>query len=197
MQEQAKVSLSPFELKLVSDSQWILTKNGIIQKVYHLFGNLSEVYKTDERLIPLPEAVTAIGPKISKGENYNGLPYVMLDYPRCFGKEDVFAIRSFFWWGKFFSITLQLKGIYKEQYQQKIIIAIRKGLLNHCSINTDNEEWNHNIIESMRPIETADADNIVSKKIIKIAAIHPIEAWGDSISFYKKQFELFMAITNG
>jgi hypothetical protein len=195
MQEQAKVSLSPFELKLVSDSQWILTKNGIIQKVYQLFGNLSEVYKTDERLMLLPEAVKDIGPKISKGENYNGLPYVMLDYPRCFGKEDVFAIRSFFWWGKFFSITLQLKGVYKERYQQKIIIAIRKGLLNHCSINTGNEEWNHNIIESMRPIENANADKIVSNEIIKIAAIHPIEKWDHAFSFYKKQFELFLEIT--
>lgn len=195
MQEQAKVSLSPFELKLVSDSEWILTKNGIIQKVYHLFGNLSEAYTTTHQLIALPETITATAPKISKGENYMGLPYVMLDYPRCFGKDDVFAIRSFFWWGNYFSCTLQLKGVYKEQYQQKISDAINKNLLTHCSMNTDDEEWNHNIKDRMKPIEILDADTIASKQVLKIAAIHPIEQWDDAILFYKKQFELFLKIT--
>src|SRR5262245_61567301 len=114
MQESAKVSLSAFEQQLVTDANWILTKNGIIEKVYLLFGNLSEHYKQEPLLQQLPaEAVTA-SPKIARGENYEGLPYVMLDYPRCFGKEDTLAIRTFFWWGHFFSITLQLKGKYVE-----------------------------------------------------------------------------------
>ena len=64
----------------------------------------------------LPEEVLIQSPKISRGENYNGLPYVMLDYPRCFGKEDVFAMRTMFWWGNFFSITWHLKGKYSKEY---------------------------------------------------------------------------------
>ena len=42
----------------------------------------------------LPAEMLFHSPKISKGENYKGLPYVMLDYPRCFGKTDIFAIRQ-------------------------------------------------------------------------------------------------------
>ena len=60
-------------------------------------------------------------PKISKGENYKGLPWLVLDYPRYFNKEDIFAIRTLFWWGNFFSITLHISGKYKMRYEKKII----------------------------------------------------------------------------
>ncbi len=34
----------------------------------------------------------------------------MLDYPRAFGRDSIFACRTFFWWGRFFSLTLHLAG---------------------------------------------------------------------------------------
>jgi hypothetical protein len=113
----AKVQLSSAEMTLVCDPAWILTKNAIMTKVVALLAALSERYVevyaplTGEGGLPPTQP-----PKISKGENYRGLPYVMLDYPRIFGKEDVFAIRTMFWWGHYFSVTLHLKGIYKEIY---------------------------------------------------------------------------------
>ena len=36
--------------------------------------------------------------KYSVGENYRLPPYVVLDYPRQFGKRIRFAFRSMFWW---------------------------------------------------------------------------------------------------
>ena len=63
-------------------------------------------------------------PKISKGENYRGLPYVMLDYPRLFGREEVLAIRTFFWWGHGFSVTLHLKGGYRERISAGIATTL-------------------------------------------------------------------------
>ncbi|MBK8087192.1 MAG: hypothetical protein IPK31_04125 [Chitinophagaceae bacterium] len=95
MTGSANVSLSAFEKQLVTDASWILTKNNIIQKLFVLFGELSETWQSNTVLQQLPSAINEIPPKISKGENYEGLPYVMLDYPRCFSKEDVFAIRTF------------------------------------------------------------------------------------------------------
>ena len=82
MQEKAKVSLSAFEYQLVTDESFILTKNTIIQKVYTLFGNLSDDYHA--LLLRIPDSPS---PKISKGENYKGLPYVMLDHPRIFSQD--------------------------------------------------------------------------------------------------------------
>ena len=93
-----KVTLSPKELELVNDTGWILTKNAIIAKVYALFGQLSEQYGTALEQHPyLLQGETSFrSPKIAKGEQYEGLPWVMLDHPRCFTGSDTFAIRSFF-----------------------------------------------------------------------------------------------------
>src|SRR6185369_7340402 len=68
----------------------------------------------EENKTILPAIVSASNPKISRGENYRALPYVMLDYPRHFTKESTLAIRTLFWWGNFFSISLHLSGRCKK-----------------------------------------------------------------------------------
>src|SRR5580700_4684754 len=103
--DEAKIRLSVEELELVENAEWILTKNRIIDKVQNLFGILAVKMKTELETISLPDEPLQTNPKISKGENYNGLPYVILDYPRLFSKENVFAIRTMFWWGNYFSVT--------------------------------------------------------------------------------------------
>src|SRR5215467_3803243 len=114
----SKIQLSTFEMDLLNNSEWILTKNLVIKKAQRL---LEEVQETNlrhvkEGSINFPKEVIGISPKISKGENYSGLPWLMLDFPRFFEKEKVFAIRTMFWWGNFFSTTLHLSGQYKETY---------------------------------------------------------------------------------
>ena len=117
-----KIRLSAKEMELVTNADWILTKNGIIDKGKTLFGELQEELiahlKTISSLLPVD--VTRIPPKISKGENYNGLPYLILDYPRIFDKQNIFAIRTLFWWGNFFSITLHLGGVHKDEYEKNV-----------------------------------------------------------------------------
>ena len=54
MQDQAKVSLSGFELQLVTDANIILTKNNIIKKVVELFGQLNGAYQVEPLLKKLP-----------------------------------------------------------------------------------------------------------------------------------------------
>ena len=118
MKSDAKIHLSKLETELIQNPEWIFTKQLIIKKVYKLFGELHEVYKQiseDEKKF-LPEFYQITGGRISKGENYGGLPYVMLDYPATFSKENIFTIRTMFWWGNFFSITLHLS---EENYKLK------------------------------------------------------------------------------
>ena len=49
----ANVKLSKSELQLVCDEQFILTKNNIINKVYQLFGALSDVFLQQKILIKI------------------------------------------------------------------------------------------------------------------------------------------------
>src|SRR5690349_3943554 len=134
MDSATKIQLSPFEMDLLNNSEWILTKNKIIKKAQRLLEEVQEniVHHVKESAINLPAEVIAISPKISKGENYLGLPWLMLDYPRYFGKENlrpegplsrqagIFAIRTMFWWGNFFSTTFHLSGEYKKRYSGAI-----------------------------------------------------------------------------
>src|SRR5882757_1606169 len=163
--DAAKIRLSKEELALVMDPGWILTKNSIMGKVGTLFaelsGELQESFKlqaislrqivnksglqlaTDS--LPLELPLNWATPKISKGENYKGLPYMVLDYPRAFGREDVLAIRTFFWWGHYFSVTLHLKGRYKTLFlpviQERIALLAAAGF--HISVSED--EWRHEL----------------------------------------------------
>ena len=177
MQESSKVSLSAFEQQLVTDATWILTKNRIIEKVYLLFGNLSEYYKQVPLLQQLPLQTLLTSPKIAKGENYEGLPYVMLDYPRCFGKEDVLAIRTFFWWGNFFSITLQLKGKYLEQYAGVIQQNISKTAIEELWINVSDEEWKHHFRNDNMMRIAEHQQSLSDKKLLKLAVQCKLEEW--------------------
>ena len=103
---EAKIRLSQKEMEMVIDPEWILTKNHILKKANHLLANLlakqQEYVKKYEP--KLPSEVLQSPPKISKGENYKGLPYVVLDYPKNFSASGILAIRTMFWW-EIFSVS--------------------------------------------------------------------------------------------
>ena len=145
MTDQSKLTLSDGEMELVTNTEWILTKRKIIDKVQFFFGGLAvamqEIISGEQEYIPAE--VIASAPKIAKGENYLQLPYVLLDYPRCFDKDNVFAIRTMFWWGNFFSCTLHLSGNYKTMF----LLALEKNIAamqnNNFYLCTNTNEWEH------------------------------------------------------
>jgi hypothetical protein len=182
--DAAKIQLSAEEFTLVQNAQWLLTKNNIIEKVVLLLGDLVPAMKNllGQVTAPLPDAVTISSPKISKGEKYEGLPWVMLDFPRVFGKEDVWAIRTFFWWGHYFSITLHLKGTYKERYQA-VLLQNRTLLKQHdFYICIAGEEWQHHFMEDnyipLHQLDDQSIEKILSgNNFCKISAKIPLKQW--------------------
>jgi hypothetical protein len=182
MSNGSKLILSDEELQLVNDSAWILTKRVIIDKVYQLFGNLSEHIKRSLEISELPAEVKGSSAKISKGENYLQLPYVMLDHPRCFDTSDVFAIRTMFWWGNFFSITLQLSGKYKAMFAERICIS-REALMQHGYFICINEDqWQHHFKEDnyreVKQLSGQEFEKIIrEKEFIKLAVKFPLQEW--------------------
>jgi hypothetical protein len=175
----ANVKLSSGELKLVLDAGFILTKNNIIAKVYALFGHLSSVYTGTALQYPsLPQEALRILPKISKGENYEGLPWVMLDYPRCFSKELEFSIRTFFWWGNFCSITLQLSGRYQQLYQESIMRFQQSEESRHWFLCTHQDKWLHHFREdNYQPLSSCSPLEIRNLPFLKIAKKFPLQEW--------------------
>jgi hypothetical protein len=174
----AKIQLSTEELSLVQNAHWLLTKNTIIEKVYTLFGDIAyRAILLSEVLIP--------SPKISKGENYGGLPWVMLDYPRLFNRQDTFAIRTLFWWGNFFSVTLHLKGRYKQQYQQNLLANLPVLASRQFYLCVSEDEWRHEFEEdNYKPLSqlnsSAVEEILLANDFCKLSAKISLPQWNRS-----------------
>lgn len=145
MNDSSKIQLSPFEQQLITNYEWLLTKNGILEKIKESLGALQQ---RQQQVLQgaggfLPQEVLKTSAKVSRGENYLGLPYLVLDYPRYFDKENIFAVRTMFWWGHFFSCTLQLSGIYKERYMPGIIAAFDQLQNEDFYISHNSSQWDH------------------------------------------------------
>jgi len=135
-------TFSTQEIDLASDPTILLIKNRIMEKATDLLGEFEQLIKNQ-----LVNSTSLEGPfnlnngKISKGENYKFLPYLMLDYPAYFTKNDVFALRSMFYWGNFVSFTLHLKGEYLKKYATTVIKTFRS--VNEVYFCINHTEWEY------------------------------------------------------
>jgi len=195
MTDKSKLMLSEEELQLVNATKWILTKRIIIEKVNGVFAGLAEVMKAkagDEKKW-LPPAVNASTPKIAKGENYLQLPYVLLDYPRCFDKENIFAVRTMFWWGNFFSCTLHLSGSYKVKFEQALQNNVGVMQKNNFYICINKYEWQHHFeADNYLPVNKlneAEIKKIITQQhFIKVAAKFSLHQWNEIDVLLEKSF---------
>jgi len=198
----ANVKLSNTELQLVTDAAVILTKNNIILKTYNLFGLLAEDMQqyTAAKKDKLPPEVLAISPKIYKGEQYRGLPYVMLDYPRHYKGADVFAIRCLFWWGNFFSITLHLGGRFVKQYEAGLRQWVREHGDKDWFISVGTDAWQHHFEEDNYQLLPADGGTVLdetlagSKEFIKLAKKIPLQQWDDAMEFFTEEYNALLRL---
>ena len=166
MNKFSKLMLSDEEQQLVNNSHWILTKRIILDKVHQLFGDVAGKQKIiiQHEKDWLPAAVLLSEAKISKGENYLQLPFLILDYPRCFDGDNIFAVRTMFWWGNFFSITIHLSGSYKLMYQENLIInfdKLKQGVFYLC---INESQWHHHFEDD----NYISVNNLTQKEIVTI-----------------------------
>ena len=181
--DATKIRLSAEEAALIMNADIILTKNRILEKVKAVLSLIHEdqqFYLSTNSL--LPDLVRIISPKISKGENYNGLPYLVLDHPRYFDKEDMYAIRTMFWWGNFFSSTLLLSGEFKILLQQRFINSyetLKQGGYYIC-INAD--PWQHHFesgnFEKISSLSKPEWESTIrSHPFLKLSKQIPLTQW--------------------
>ena len=180
MDNGTKVMLSAGELAMANDKDFILTKQAIIEKAAALFNEqipiISFNFKT---VVGTEKTLISAVPKISKGENYNGFPYVIMDYPATFSKENIFALRTMFWWGNFISITLHLKGTFKKMYAAKILANLKNE--NDFYISFGEDEWEHHFEDdNFKKISSLTNDlkiQIENRNFFKIALKYELHHW--------------------
>lgn len=185
MANGAKITLSQEELQLLGNKEWILTKRLLVQKADSLLGSaVPELQTLVKAHTWLPPELLAANPKVHRGENYRGLPYLLLDYPAVFGKSGTMALRTMLWWGHFFSVTLHLSGHYKDRFAERWLqnpALLQQPGLYLCTGAT---EWEHHF-ESDNYTATTQLqppqlrDTIARKQFVKWAVRFELAQWSD------------------
>ncbi len=137
------VQFTQEELALLSDQSFLRTKAKVLAKMQLLMAETRELLRTQLPLNQFPQALQLSPGKISKGENYRQLPYLVLDYPATFQQQDICAFRTMFWWGHFFSCTVVLQGWYRHQLTDHLLAHLDTLVDAGLWICTAPTPWEH------------------------------------------------------
>lgn len=192
-----KIDLSKNELLVLQDIDFLLTKKKVFNKIF----NLMEI--TRERLMncvqnkrfSFPMGTETTDAKISKGENYLDLPYMVLDYPTLFSKENIFSYRTMFWWGNFFSATLHLEGISLNKYRDILANYIEQLLGQSIYISVGSSPWQYHYDQSNYVLLDKNyVDHIKNCKFLKLSKKINIKEWENVPDFSSNFFEFILTI---
>jgi len=133
------------ELRVLKDTDFLLTKSMVLEKIYKLLEETKEelIKSVTKTNFSFPEGTDIVNGKISRGENYKNLPYMVLDYPTLFTNESSFAFRTMFWWGNFFSSTLHLEGKALDEYRKIVMDNIDKLQNKDIFIGVGETPWQY------------------------------------------------------
>lgn len=153
--------LSPEQLSLLKNTDFIHQKTAALQQINYIFQNFQQMLAPivlDQQTHALKDILFA-SPKISKGENYLGLPYLVLDYPAHFATPSIFTFRTFFWWGNFFSFTLHLQGPILDKYRAALLKNASQMRLSEYYLCINDTPWNYTTLSSNYVLASSFTEN--------------------------------------
>jgi hypothetical protein len=196
------INLSEKEMAYMEDVDFLLTRRKINRKINRLLlqceADIKHYLKVKD--IAFPDGVKFRAGKIAKGENYLKLPYYMLDFPRQFSQDSIFAMRTMFWWGHYFCVTLHLSGEALDAYRESI-------MRNLCSLKqTDlyvyhhpSDPWLHHVAkDTYRKLDDWDESqlqqHLAEVEHLKLCEVLPLNKWNHlpafTIDFLRKMLSL-------
>jgi hypothetical protein len=197
--------LTAKELELVTDKDFLLAKARIMEKLCALMGTVQAELKLaiEKSSFFFPRDVDIVQGKISKGENYHSLPWIMLDYPKHFSKNDIFAFRTMFLWGSEFSCTLHLQGKYLESYRAALVKSSPAFEQQHdIYICVHETPWEHHFGEDnyvpVNWLSEKDVQDLLdTKTFIKLSRRLELKQWETLPEFAGETLELLLGAANG
>ena len=139
------MNLSTSELNALHNTKFYAVKASATKKIDALLAEVRDSLKGEikKNNISFPKEVDSKNGKIFRGENYLGLPYLVLDYPKHFSKESVFSFRTMFWWGNFFSFTLHLQGKALKMHRSALLSQMSSLKKKNTYICVNNNPWQY------------------------------------------------------
>ena len=195
-----KLELTPEEEAVLKDQSFLLTKRIVSSKVMVTLeayqDAITEYLQTVNESHQIRES-SSKHPKISRGDNYGGLPYFVLDYPREFGQDETLAIRTMVWWGHFYSFTLHVSGPLKSDVLHRLID--RKAEFDQYYYCVNDTPWEyHYKPDNYQPLHSITqgqlTDDLVNRTFLKLSSYYPIgehaHLQSRGLSFYEKIISL-------
>jgi hypothetical protein len=194
--QDTKVRFSEKELNVISDPDIFYVKHRITEKIFDLFETLRSDYRSlpEHDSFSFPKGVDTTSGKVSQGENYRQLPYIIMDFPKYFSRDSIFVFRTMFWWGHFFSFTLQIHGEALINHRPVIANNYKKLLGAGFYICINDTPWNHTFEKNnYRLIDDISEEKfqqvVREKKFIKIARYLPLQQWSNIGTFASKSYK--------
>jgi hypothetical protein len=193
------MDLSDYELNIINDTKFLTTKFDVITKVSGQLDTLNNkihenIYKYSEIL---PAQALKRSGKVSRGENYQHLPYLVLDSPRVFEKQDIFVFRSMFWWGHEYSFTLHLQGQYLAQYLPFILDHFTLIQQQDVYVCINSSPWQYyfepdNHVEASSTQAKSIIDHANKYDFFKLSSKLSVEALQELPDFGIRTFDMYM-----
>lgn len=197
------ITFSDKELNFFQDTEFLLAKSSINEKVFSLLvaaeTSLKAIVK--QKLYSFPKGTFTKAGKISKGENYRQLPYLILDYPRLFSQQSILAFRTMFWWGNEFSATLHLQGDALETVRPALLKNHQNLVNHHVYFCIHPSPWEYYFNDdNYKSIEELYAEELTNylkvKPFLKFSRQLPLSQWHQLIPFVTDTFQLFFNALN-
>lgn len=185
------------ELELMSDVEIIRTKRKISAKISDLLAQTAS--QIDSILVANPRLMDTANwqkAKISKGENYKGLAYLVLDHPKCFHNEDILSFRTMFIWGRKFQNVLHIHGKWLEQLPDRATYLESKLRSEEIGFSVSEDPWNYDIekatiISSKKVTKSLLYDQIRKRKFVKLVRTLNLRDWKELPGFSCDSLKLF------
>jgi len=191
------MQLTEKELLILQDTDFLLTKATVLEKINELLGQTREKLKeyVENSNFSFPDSTDLLSGKISKGENYKNLPYMVLDYPALFTTKTVFAYRTMFWWGNFFSATLHIEGTALNHCRNSITKNLNRLLKKDVYIGVGDTPWQyHYEDDNYILLNETHSDFITNCKFLKLSKKIELKKWNDVPEFSINFFELILSV---
>src|SRR5262245_43294773 len=117
-------------MRMIQDTDFYPAKAEIVRKFNEEFMRLRDLLRTECRKTFYgagPEGCESENGQLVKGERFHDFPYVYLDFPKFFSKDEMFTFRSFFWWGHALFFCWFLSGPRLDEYKKRVL-AGRAGI---------------------------------------------------------------------
>lgn len=162
-----------FELRKTTEPKIIGLLNGIRDRLLQISIPYSPLYPltTDSKM-----------GKISKGENYLGFPYRLIDFPRLFTRHDMFACRNMFLWGHHFAFHLLMAGPAMDTPRKRLSNRVKQLIPLNLMLCTHETpwQWEFNPIYNM-PIDDSSSHSVETMLLhapfIKISKYWPLHQY--------------------